>query len=52
MANWMFGKRLYEFCTVNNGFFCRGVYCAVSIASMLHIVTDELFEGIEDYIGR
>lgn len=28
----------------------RGCYCAIAVASMLHILTDELMEGIPEYI--
>eukprot|EP00913_Durusdinium_trenchii_P026135 g24517.t1 len=30
----------------------RGCYCAIAVASMLHILTDELMEGIPEYICR
>mmetsp|Transcript_31034 Transcript_31034/g.69917 ORF Transcript_31034/g.69917 Transcript_31034/m.69917 type:complete len:448 (+) Transcript_31034:46-1389(+) len=30
----------------------RGCYCAIATASMLHILTDELLEGVPDYIRR
>lgn len=30
----------------------RGTYCAVAVASMLHMLTDELTEGIPQYIRR
>lgn len=30
----------------------RGAYCAIAVASMLHIVTDELIEGVPEYIRR
>lgn len=30
----------------------RGTYCAIAVASMLHIVTDELVEGVPEYIKR
>lgn len=30
----------------------RGCYCAIATASMLHILTDELMEGVPEYIRR
>lgn len=30
----------------------RGTYCALAVASMLHIITDELSEGVAEYISR
>merc|ERR1740121_1281870 len=30
----------------------RGTYCAIAVASMLHILTDELAEGVPEYISR
>merc|ERR1740121_2817467 len=30
----------------------RGTYCALAVASMLHIITDELIEGVPAYIAR
>lgn len=30
----------------------RGCYCAIATASMLHILTDELLEGVPEYISR
>lgn len=30
----------------------RGTYCAMAVASMLHILTDELVEGVPEYIRR
>ncbi|CAE8641653.1 unnamed protein product [Polarella glacialis] len=30
----------------------RGSYCAMAVASMLHMLTDELMEGLPDYIRR
>lgn len=30
----------------------RGCYCAIAVASMLHILTDELAEGVPEYVRR
>jgi len=30
----------------------RGTYCAIAVASMLHIVTDELIQGVPEYVQR
>lgn len=30
----------------------RGTYCAISVASMLHMLTDELMEGVPEYVLR
>lgn len=30
----------------------RGTYCAMAVASMLHILTDELVEGVPEYVAR
>jgi protein farnesyltransferase subunit beta len=30
----------------------RGTYCAIAVASMLHILTDELTEGVPEYVRR
>lgn len=30
----------------------RGTYCAMAVASMLHIMTDELAEGVPEYVRR
>ena len=30
----------------------RGCYCAIATASMLHILSDELLEGVPEYISR
>lgn len=30
----------------------RGTYCALAVASMLHILTDELIEGVPEYVRR
>lgn len=30
----------------------RGTYCAMAVASMLHILTDELVEGVPEYVRR
>uniref|UniRef100_A0A7S2KZX0 Protein farnesyltransferase subunit beta n=1 Tax=Zooxanthella nutricula TaxID=1333877 RepID=A0A7S2KZX0_9DINO len=30
----------------------RGTYCAIAVASMLHILTDELAEGVPEYVRR
>jgi len=30
----------------------RGTYCAMAVASMLHIMTDELMEGVGAYVAR
>lgn len=30
----------------------RGTYCAIAVASMLHILTDELIEGVPEYVSR
>ncbi|CAE7192621.1 FNTB, partial [Symbiodinium sp. CCMP2456] len=30
----------------------RGCYCAIAVASMLHLLTDELLEGVPEYIRR
>lgn len=30
----------------------RGTYCAIAVASMLHILTDELIEGVPEYVRR
>mmetsp|Transcript_8186 Transcript_8186/g.18311 ORF Transcript_8186/g.18311 Transcript_8186/m.18311 type:complete len:426 (+) Transcript_8186:44-1321(+) len=30
----------------------RGTYCALATASMLHMITDELVEGVDDYVRR
>lgn len=30
----------------------RGTYCAMAVASMLHILTDELMEGVPEYVAR
>mmetsp|Transcript_56157 Transcript_56157/g.130767 ORF Transcript_56157/g.130767 Transcript_56157/m.130767 type:complete len:420 (-) Transcript_56157:68-1327(-) len=30
----------------------RGTYCAIAIASMLHMLTDELMEGVAEYVCR
>uniref|UniRef100_A0A7S1F983 Protein farnesyltransferase subunit beta n=1 Tax=Noctiluca scintillans TaxID=2966 RepID=A0A7S1F983_NOCSC len=30
----------------------RGTYCAVAVASMLHILTDDLMKGVADYVLR
>eukprot|EP00747_Dinoflagellata_sp_TGD_P017011 gnl/TRDRNA2_/TRDRNA2_125528_c0_seq1.p1 gnl/TRDRNA2_/TRDRNA2_125528_c0~~gnl/TRDRNA2_/TRDRNA2_125528_c0_seq1.p1 ORF type:complete len:272 (+),score=52.90 gnl/TRDRNA2_/TRDRNA2_125528_c0_seq1:50-817(+) len=30
----------------------RGTYCAIAVASMLHILTDELMEGVAPYVRR
>mmetsp|Transcript_19002 Transcript_19002/g.42523 ORF Transcript_19002/g.42523 Transcript_19002/m.42523 type:complete len:422 (+) Transcript_19002:48-1313(+) len=30
----------------------RGTYCALASASMLHLITDELIEGVDDYVRR
>ena len=32
-------------------FFFRGAYCAIATASMLHIVTEELMQGLAQYIA-
>mmetsp|Transcript_53966 Transcript_53966/g.144566 ORF Transcript_53966/g.144566 Transcript_53966/m.144566 type:complete len:420 (-) Transcript_53966:34-1293(-) len=30
----------------------RGTYCAIAVASMLHMLTDELVEGVPEYVRR
>merc|ERR1719486_1510232 len=30
----------------------RGTYCAIAVASMLNILTDELIEGVPEYVAR
>merc|ERR1719491_2914893 len=30
----------------------RGTYCAMAVASMLHMLTDELVEGVAAYVSR
>lgn len=30
----------------------RGSYCAIAVASMLHILTDELIQGVPEYVRR
>jgi len=30
----------------------RGTYCAISVASMLHMLTDELMAGVPEYVQR
>eukprot|EP00927_Polykrikos_kofoidii_P052422 TRINITY_DN46238_c0_g1_i1.p1 TRINITY_DN46238_c0_g1~~TRINITY_DN46238_c0_g1_i1.p1 ORF type:complete len:454 (+),score=78.50 TRINITY_DN46238_c0_g1_i1:144-1505(+) len=30
----------------------RGTYCAIAVASMLHMITDELIEGVPEYVAR
>lgn len=30
----------------------RGTYCAMAVASMLHILTDELTDGVAEYVSR
>mmetsp|Transcript_93718 Transcript_93718/g.201130 ORF Transcript_93718/g.201130 Transcript_93718/m.201130 type:complete len:432 (-) Transcript_93718:34-1329(-) len=30
----------------------RGCYCAMAVASMLHIITDELIKGVPEYVRR
>eukprot|EP00929_Paragymnodinium_shiwhaense_P001988 TRINITY_DN102188_c0_g1_i1.p1 TRINITY_DN102188_c0_g1~~TRINITY_DN102188_c0_g1_i1.p1 ORF type:complete len:467 (+),score=100.34 TRINITY_DN102188_c0_g1_i1:100-1401(+) len=30
----------------------RGTYCALAVASMLHMITDELIEGVPEYVSR
>eukprot|EP00438_Fugacium_kawagutii_P015621 Skav212792 [mRNA] locus=scaffold159:497156:505797:- [translate_table: standard] len=30
----------------------RGCYCAIAVASMLHILTDELLNGVPEYVAR
>jgi len=30
----------------------RGTYCAISVASMLHMLTDELTQGVPEYVRR
>mmetsp|Transcript_62178 Transcript_62178/g.181514 ORF Transcript_62178/g.181514 Transcript_62178/m.181514 type:complete len:421 (+) Transcript_62178:72-1334(+) len=30
----------------------RGTYCAIAVASMLHMLTDELMEGVPEYVRR
>jgi len=30
----------------------RGTYCAIAVASMLHMLTDELAEGVPEYVRR
>jgi len=30
----------------------RGTYCAMAVASMLHMLTDELVEGVPEYVRR
>merc|ERR1712232_411885 len=29
----------------------RGTYCAIAVASMFHILTDELIDGVAAYVG-
>jgi protein farnesyltransferase subunit beta len=29
----------------------RGTYCAIAVASMLHILSDEMIEGVADYVA-
>merc|ERR1719229_2189463 len=30
----------------------RGTYCAMAVASMMHMITDELIEGVAEYVSR